>query len=223
MAADQSDLEQNIGYHFNDGRLLTIALTHASYIAERGGIGNDRLEFIGDAVIGVAVAQMLYEHHPERNEGWLTQMRSRLVDKECLAFKARDLNVGDFLILGKGEEKRGGAGKSSILSGAYEALMGAVFIDAGYDACKAVIERHFSEIEGLGEDIYPKNYKSLLQERLQKDGMGLPRYEVAEISGPDHERVFSVSVLIDGEEWGRGLGRNKREAEQLAARGALER
>ncbi len=223
MAADQSDLEQKIGYHFNDGRLLTIALTHASYIAERGGIGNDRMEFIGDAVIGVAVAHMLYEHHPEREEGWLTQMRSRLVDKECLASKARDLNVGDFLILGKGEEKRGGAGKSSILSGAYEALMGAVFIDAGYDACKAVIERHFSEIEGLAGDIYPKNYKSLLQERLQKDGMGLPRYEVAEISGPDHERVYSVSVLIDGEEWGRGLGRNKKEAEQLAARGALER
>ena len=106
MAADQSDLEQKIGYRFQRRSAAHYRLDPRLYIAERGGIGNDRLEFIGDAVIGLAVAHMLYEHHPERDEGWLTQMRSRLVDKECLAFKARDLNLGDFLILGKGEENR---------------------------------------------------------------------------------------------------------------------
>jgi ribonuclease III len=223
MAADPFDLEQKIGYRFNDHQLLINALTHASSVTDREGGGNDRLELVGDAVIDLAVAHMLYTYHPEKDEGWLTQMRAHLVDEECLASKARDLGLGDFLILGKGEQKVGGREKSSILAGGYEALMGAVFIDGGYDACNAVIERHYGEIETLTDDIHPKNYKSLLQERLQKDGLSLPRYEVTEISGPDHERIYCVSVIIEGNEWGRGSGRNKKEAEQRAARGALQR
>ncbi len=223
MVADPSELEQKIGYHFGNHQILIVALTHPSSITDQEGGGNERLEFIGDAVIGCAVAHMLYQSHPEKDEGWLTQMRSRLVDESCLASKARVISLGDYVILGKGEETTGGKEKSSILSGAYEALMGAVFLDGGYDACNAVIARCFGEIETLTDDMGPKNYKSLLQERLQKDGMGLPRYEVTEIHGPDHKRVYSVSVFIDGHEWGRGYGKNKKEAEQRAAQGALER
>lgn len=223
MAADPSDLENMIGYHFDDHRLLTIAMTHASYVAEQGGIGNNRLEFIGDAVIDLSVAYMLYARYPDRDEGWLTQMRSRLVDEEYLASRARALGLGRFVVLGRGEQKRGGVERPSILAGAYEALMGAVFIDGGYDACRAVLELHFDEVETLSDDIDPKNYKSLLQERLQREGLGLPRYVVMGTSGPDHERVYTVSVLVDGLEWGRGSGRNKKEAEQRAARSALER
>jgi ribonuclease-3 len=223
MAADPSELEHEIEYFFRNRGLLIIALTHPSSITDGEGPSNERMEFIGDAVIGCAVAHMLYQFHPEKDEGWLTQMRSRLVDEDCLSSKARDLGLGDYVILGKGEQKMGGGEKSSILAGTYEAVMGAVFLDGGYDACNAVIWRYFREIETLTDDIYPKNYKSLLQERLQKDGMGLPRYEVTEVSGPDHERVYSVSVFIDGHEWGRGYGRNKKEAEQRAAQGALEK
>jgi ribonuclease III len=223
MAADPSDLEQKIGYRFNDRGLLLVALTHASSVTDHDDGGNDRLELVGDAVIDLGVAHILYTCHPEKDEGWLTQMRARLVDEQCLSSKARALGLGDFIILGKGEQKAGGSEKPSILAGAYEALLGAVFIDGGYDSCAAIIGRHFGEIGGLTDDTYPKNYKSHLQERLQRDGLGLPRYEVTEISGPDHERVYSVSVFVDGTEWGRGMGKNKKEAEQRAAEDALER
>ncbi len=223
MAADPSELEKRIGYRFTDRELLVTALTHPSAVAEKGGGGNERMEFVGDAVIDLAVANILYRRHPNRAEGWLTQMRSRLVDEECLASKAREIGLGDFIILGKGEEKAGGRDKPSILAGTYESLLGAVFIDAGYDACDGIVERLFGEIETLAEDINPKDYKSLLQERLQKEGRDLPRYEITGVSGPDHERVFSVSVFIDDREHGSGHGRSKKEAEQQAARDALEK
>lgn len=223
MVADPSDLERSIGYQFDNQKLLITALTHPSSIMNQGGGGNERMEFIGDAVIDLAVAGMLYQFHPEKDEGWLTQMRSRLVDEDCLASKARELGIGDYIILGKGEQKAGGKEKSSILAGAYEALIGAVFLDGGYDVCNTIIKRYFGEIETLTDDMNPKDYKSLLQERFQKDGMGLPKYEVTEASGPDHDRVFSVSVFVDGRQWGRGNGRSKKEAEQQAARDALEK
>ncbi len=223
MATDPYELEHKIGYRFGNRRLLITALTHPSCIAQPEGGGNERMEFVGDAVIDLAVAAMLYQCHPEKDEGWLTQMRSRLVDEDCLASKARDLGLGDYIVLGKGEDKAGGREKSSILAGAYEALLGAVFLDGGYDVCHAIIKRYFGEIEGLTDDTNPKDYKSLLQERLQKEGIGLPRYEVTQSSGPDHNRVFSVSVFIDGHQWATGHGRSKKEAEQHAARGALEK
>jgi ribonuclease-3 len=223
MATNPSDLEKKIGYRFRDGRLLAGALTHASSIGDREGHGNERLEFLGDAVIDLAVAQMLYESHPTKDEGWLTQMRSRLVDEDTLATKARELVLGMYVVLGKGEVAAGGQDKPSILAGAYEALIGAVFLDGGYDACIEIISRTFTEIEKLTDNESPRNFKSLLQESLQKDGKDLPRYEVVEVSGPDHERVFSVAVLVGGQEWGRGSGKSKRDAEQEAARRALER
>jgi ribonuclease-3 len=223
MAADPSEVENRIGYRFADRRLLITALSHPSAVADQEGGGNERMEFVGDAVIDLAVAHMLYRHHPDRDEGWLTQMRSRLVDEECLASKAREIGLGDFIILGKGEDKAGGREKPSILAGTYEALLGAVFIDGGYDACAQIIGRFFVEIEELTDDTNPKDYKSLLQERLQKEGRDLPRYEVTGVSGPDHERVFSVSVFIDDKQRGRGYGRSKKEAEQQAARDALEK
>ncbi len=223
MVTDQSDLEEKIGYRFNDGALLVLALTHASSIGDREGQANERLEFIGDAVIDLAVAQMLYESHPLKDEGWLSQMRSGFVDEDSLAEKARGLGLGSHLLLGKGEEAAGGQYKPSILSGVYEALIGAIFLDGGYDVCREIIGRNFTEIENLTDNAYARNFKSLLQERLQKEGKDLPRYEVIEVSGPDHDRVFAVAVLIGGLEWGRGSGKSKKDAEQEAARRALER
>jgi ribonuclease-3 len=223
MVADPHELEKKIGYRFGDGRLLADALTHASSVGEREGHSNERLEFVGDAVIDLTVAQMLYTHHPSKDEGWLSQMRSRLVDEESLAAKARSIDLGKYIILGKGEEAAGGREKPSILAGAYEALIGALLIDGGYEFCSEIIERYFPEIAVLADDADPKNFKSLLQERLQKDGKGLPQYSVIDVSGPDHERVFSVAVFIDGVEWGRGSGRSKKDAEQDAAQQALRR
>lgn len=223
MAVDPAELEQKIGYRFVDRGLLTTALTHASAVVERAGESNDCMELIGDAVIDLAVAYMLYSYHPEKDEGWLTQMRARFVNEESLAAKARAIGLGDFIILGRGEQKRAGQEKPSILAGAYEALIGAVFIDGGYEACRQLIAHHFESLQTVDDDSGPKNYKSLLQERMQKEGKGLPRYEVTEVVGPDHERVYCVSVFIDDTAWGNGCGKNKKEAQQEAARNALER
>ncbi len=223
MAVAAHDIEQEIGYHFADRKFLSQALTHASSVASQGIYGNDRLEFLGDAVIDLAVAHVLFERYPQKDEGWLTQMRARLVDEEALAIKARAIDLGRHLILGKGEQTAGGSAKASILSGAYEALMGAVLLDGGYEACETIIRRQFIEIAYLDGTIDPKNFKSLLQERMQKDGRGLPRYEVIDITGPDHDRSYLVAVYVEDEEWGRGTGRSKKEAEMEAARQALLR
>jgi ribonuclease-3 len=223
MDTDLSDIEEKIGYRFHDGALLVQALTHASSIGDREGQANERLEFIGDAVIDLAVAQMLYESHPLKDEGWLSQMRSGFVDEDSLAEKARGLGLGSHMLFGKGEEAAGGQHKPSILAGVYEALIGAIFLDGGYDVCREILGRNFQEIGNLTDTTYARNFKSLLQERLQKEGKDLPRYEVVEASGPDHDRVFVVAVLIGGLEWGRGSGKSKKDAEQEAARRALEK
>jgi ribonuclease-3 len=223
MALSADDIEQQLGYRFADRTFLSQALTHASFVANQGVSGNDRLEFLGDAVIDLAIARLLFERYPEKDEGWLTQTRARLVDEEALATKARAIDLGRHLILGKGEQTGGGSTKASILSGAYEAVMGAVFLDGGYDACERIIREQFIEIVYLDDTIDPKNFKSLLQERMQKDGKGLPRYEVIDITGPDHDRSYRVAVYVGDQEWGRGTGTSKKEAEMEAAREALSR
>jgi ribonuclease-3 len=184
---------------------------------------NERLEFLGDAVLDLVVAEFLIALYPEKDEGWLTQARSTLVDEDALTEKAVVMGLGDFIILGKSEEEAGGRGKSSILSGAFEALVGAMFLDGGYASPRGFIEKTFHEDFLNVRDYDPKNYKSRLQEILQKKMMPLPRYSIIKTSGPDHKRLFVCSVSVGGEEWGRGEGRTKKDAEMAAAKDALER
>jgi ribonuclease-3 len=223
MARETTEIEHKIGYRFVDPGLLSLALAHASSATAPGDCGNERLEFIGDAVIGLVVARLLFDRYPDKDEGWLTQMRSRLVEEGALAAKARAVDLGDLVVLSKGEEGGGGRNKPSILAGAYEALIGAAFLDGGYEVAESIIRREFREIDLLDDGSDPKSFKSLLQERLQKDGIGLPAYEVIEVFGPEHERSYVVAVFVEGSEWGRGSGRSKKEAEMEAAREALSR
>jgi ribonuclease-3 len=223
MAKESSDLEGKINYTFKDKNLLHEALTHASYVTSEGEPQNERLEFIGDAVLGLVIAGALFEMYPEKDAGWLTQVRASLVDEENLTKKADQIDLGSHLILGKGEENAGGRTKPSILSGAYEALLGAILLDGGYEDVKSFILESFSKELKFDEDHDPKNYKSRLQEKLQKASMPMPIYEIISESGPDHKKVFTCSVSVDGKELGRGSGSSKKDAEIEAARDALTR
>lgn len=222
MVKEPTELEESINYNFNDKELLKLALTHGSSLQEGEGFGNERLEFVGDAVLDLIIARALFELYPERDEGWMTQMKAGLVEKRSLFKKAMSLGLGEYLILGKGEDEGRGRFKSSILSGAYEALIGAMFIDGGYAVCESFLKNEFGSFLVVDEDYNPKNAKSLLQEKAQKGLGSLPRYEVVSEDGPDHKRTFVVAVFVDGVEKARGEGRSKKEAEMAAATSAIE-
>jgi len=223
MAKKLTELENIIGYAFSNPHLLSESLTHSS---NQDGLlphGNERLEYIGDAVINLVIAEALFIGYPDYDEGWLTQKRAYLVNCEFLAKKAESIFLGRYLILSKGEEVARGREKSSILSGSYEALIGAVFLDGGYKVARTIVLKFFSEDIKDAASMEAKNYKSALQEILQKGSASLPVYEVVSVSGPDHDRRYTVAVYVKGEEWGRGEGKNKKEAEMEAARAALTR
>lgn len=222
MVKEPIEIEERINYTFKDKELLRLALTHGSSLKEGEGFGNERLEFVGDAVIDLVIAGALFELYPERDEGWLTQMKAGLVEKRSLFVKAKSLGLGEYLILGKGEDEGRGRHKSSILSGAYEALVGAMFIDGGYEICESFLKREFGSFLLVDEDYNPKNAKSLLQEKAQKGFGSLPKYEVVSEEGPDHKRTFVVAVFVDGVERARGEGKSKKEAEMAAAASALD-
>jgi ribonuclease-3 len=212
-----------LDYRFENRQWLVRALTHASALNDDAPFGYERLEFLGDGALDMIIGLMLFEQYPERDEGWLTQARAMLVNTDGLAERALDADLDRFLILGKGEEKAGGRKKHSILAGVYEALVGAVLVDGGYTAVEPIVTRHFQKVIDTIHTLNTKNYKSLLQERIQVEHQTLPDYEVVECSGPDHDKRFVVRVLVDNEEWGRGTGKSKKEAEMDAARDALER
>lgn len=217
-----SDLESRLGHTFSRSELLEAALVHRSYTAEHPEIDdNERMEFLGDAVLQLAVTNLLYREFPDLPEGELAKVRAAVVNREVLADVARRIGVGDRLHLGIGEQQSGGREKDSILADAMEALIAAVYLDAGYGRAEAIVvelwERQIRE-----RAIQPgrRDYKTRYQELLA--GMGRrPVYEVTG-RGPDHERTFTAVVLVDGEPAGAGSGRSKKEAEQDAARAALE-
>ena len=215
------EIEEIINYTFKDKSLLKLSLTHTSSL-QHGGFGNERLEFLGDAILGLIISKALFELYPERDEGWLTQVRASLVRERSLAEKAKALKLGEYLILGKGEQEGTGRSKPSILSGAYEALIGAIFFDGGYKVCESFVRDEFKSFLIIDEDFNPKNAKSILQEMVQKGSGALPKYEVVTEDGPDHKRMFVVAVFVDGVEKGRGEGRSKKEAEMAAAASAIE-
>jgi ribonuclease-3 len=207
-----------LGIRFKDAVLRETALTHRSYAFENElGSNNERLEFLGDAVLGIVVTDMAFREFPEMPEGELAKLRAAMVNMGALAEVARDLGLGRFILLGKGEEMSGGRDKSSILADAFEALLGAVYLDRGLDAARKLIVRLFrprmiAYVRGEGE----RDYKTILQELASADLHALPEYRISE-RGPDHMKEFTATVYLAGMSWGSGMGRSKKEAEQQAA------
>lgn len=226
--ADWTLLEKRLGLKFRDPLLLQQALVHRSYLNEMPDSGlesNERLEFLGDAVLGLVVGSKLYTDYPEHSEGQLTELRVALVRRETLARVAKSLSLGDFLFLGRGEESAGGKGRVSNLSAAYEAVVGAVFVDGGMDKARRFIVRSLtSEVAALpkGQNI-PADPKSRLQELLQARFQKAPVYRVLRDEGPDHSKVFTVEVWGGRKALGVGQGKSKQQAEKEAARQALDR
>ncbi|HZD16567.1 MAG TPA: ribonuclease III [Actinomycetota bacterium] len=213
-----------MGVRFKDGALRQTALTHRSYAFEHDlGYHNERLEFLGDSVLGVVVTDMAYREFPDMPEGELAKLRAAIVNMGALADVARDLGLGRFVLLGKGEELSGGQDKSSILADALEALLGAVYLDRGMQPARKLIVRLFrprmvAYVRGEGD----RDYKTILQELASAELHVLPEYRISE-RGPDHEKEFTATLLLSGTAWGKGMGRSKKEAEQQAAHEAYVR
>ena len=219
--------QERLGYRFKDPELLFLALTHRSYAFQEGmerQASNERLEFLGDAVLGLAINVALVRELPEADEGSLTKLKSLLASRVVLASVAGDLELGAVLRLSANEEESGGRSRDSILADAFEAVLGAIYLDGGLTpARRLVAARVLSRKEEFLADESHRNYKSLLQERVQSVYKTPPRYRVGATHGPDHSKDFEVEVLVLGEVVGEGSGRSKKDAEQDAARVALER
>jgi len=219
-----AELEATIGYRFTDLRLLQKAMIHSSFAFEQAQTGQDNqvFEFIGDAVLDLVIGHMLSRRHPEMKEGDLTRFRASLVNETHLALMARDLELGKFLCLGKGEDNSNGRNKSSILSCAFEAVVGAIFEDSDYQTVEALVKRLFkTSVEEKKEDLHLTDAKSRLQELLQDKHNETPTYRLDGEEGPSHCKRFSVSVLFRDEVLGTGRAGSKKEAEQRAAAAAL--
>lgn len=215
----------SLGYQFRDENLLRLALTHPSVAHESGTATahNQRLEFLGDAVLGLVLTQKLYEEFPGFDEGPLTKARAKLVNRQALAGRARSLGLGEHLILSRGEESSGGRERSSALADAYEALLGAIFLDGGFEAARKFILKEFSgAFDELAAHPLIENPKGELQELLQSRSAKAPEYQTVQISGSDHEPLFECAVFHDGAELARGKGKSKKAAESAAALVALE-
>ena len=228
MASLLEELQSRIGYTFRQPQLLERAMTHSSYAFETGDknhhlCSNERLEFLGDAVLSLVSGEYLYERYPSLSEGELSRMRSAIVCEGALASYAVQIGLGEFLLLGKGEAAGGGAKKPAILADAFEALLAAIYLDSmpnGRTTASAFMEKFFSKTADL-LSTGRIDSKSLLQVFLQKDGDLPPEYRVVEETGPDHAKVFTVEVYLDSNRIGRGTGTSKRAAEQAAAADAL--
>jgi ribonuclease-3 len=221
-----TELQQRLGYDFRDENLLRLALTHPSVAHESGTEiqHNQRLEFLGDAVLGLILSRALYEKFPEAEEGPLTKSRAKLVNRKALAEHARRISLGAHLVLSRGEETSGGRDRDSALADAFEALLGAIFLDGGFDAAREFILREFAnDFVALAEISEIENPKGELQELLQAKSADAPEYKSLSATGPDHDRHFECAVFHDGIELARGSGKSKKAAESNAALAALEK
>lgn len=222
-----TELEERIRYRFRNRLLLDEALTHRSARNEAAGRDArdyERLEFLGDAVLGLAVASLLLERFPDKREGELSRLRASLVGEENLARLARSLQLGSCLVMGKGERRTGGADRTSILADVFEAVLAAVYLDGGPDAANRLVGLLFLPLlDTLSTGTVGRDYKTSLQELVQARFGAVPRYVLADVSGPSHAQRFAMTVFIGGELLGEGEGGSKKEAAQQAARAALER
>jgi ribonuclease-3 len=217
---DHEALEEKLGHRFTSRVLLERALTHSSS-ASRPGADNETYEFLGDAVVGLVVSDLLLEAWPDADEGKLSRRRAALVNARVLAEKAAELGMGSILSMGRGEEKTGGRAKRSILAAALEAVIGAIFLDGGYEAAHAVGRALFASDLHADAEVDESEAKTRLQELTQRIYRTAPEYELVGVSGPDHARAFETRVLLRGRQLGAGSGASKKLAEQAAARAAL--
>ena len=218
------DLEKAIGYQFRDIQLLQNALAHSSYANERWHnslLSNERLEFLGDSVLGMLVADYLYRSFPDRPEGELTRMRADMVCEHTLATVANKIGLGEHLLLGHGEEQGGGRSRESILADAMESVIAACFLDGGLTAALKIVQQ-FILVEVPVKKLNNADYKTALQELIQRQADQVLSYRMIGEQGPDHAKIFQAEVLLNGEPLGSGFGRSKKEAEQSAAKAALK-
>jgi len=231
FGSELEPLERAIAYRFKDRGMLEHALTHRSRVHEdaSGGVfDNESMEFLGDSVLGFVIADMLFREFPQHNEGQKSKLKASLVSSASLAKLGERLGLGQFLILGRGEEKTGGRRKHAIIADCYEALIAAVYLDGGVEPVRAFIQREFADLIAEArrtgaEASFTDDWKSALQEWLQSRGRGLPAYRLADEVGPDHRKSFLVEVVVEGEAVASAEGRSKKEAAQAAARAALEK
>jgi ribonuclease-3 len=220
-------IQKTLGHRFARVELLRLSLTHKSAVSPDDGQGllsNERLEFLGDAVLNCLITEHLYRTYPGQDEGQLSKIKSLVVSRKILGEIARSMGLGAFLVFGVSEERTGGRGRLSILSNAFEAVLGAVFLDGGYGAADRFLRRFLlGRIEEIVGDERNVNYKSLILEMAQRDGFGMPRYQTVAASGPDHAKEFTVRVEVGGVALGEGRGSNKKVAQQAAAQSALNR
>lgn len=221
-----NSIETAIGVHFSNAELLRLSLTHSSYINEHpldAPVSNERLEYLGDALLGMVIAKKLYLDYPDMSEGDLTAARAAIVCGECLSEAALDLKLGQFLLLGQGEDRIGGRANPSTLAAGLEALIGAVYMDKGYEFAESFTIRILTkQIQRVATESLPRNPKAVLLENMQADGRGTPTYKLLDETGPGHSKTFTVEVVVSGEILGRGSGPRKTDAEREAAREALE-
>jgi ribonuclease-3 len=224
-------LEELVAHKFHDLGLLEHALTHRSRAhedASGGVIDNESLEFLGDAVLGFVIADMLFHRYPTHSEGYKSKVKASIVSSTSLTRLAEKMDLGRFILLGRGEEKTGGRHKHAILADCFEAVIAAVYLDGGIEAARAFIVSRFGPLmtaagDQAAEATFTEDWKSALQEWLQANGRGLPQYRLAAAEGPDHRKRFDIEVLVGGRAFGRAEGRTKKDAEQRAACDALAR
>ncbi len=225
LISQASAIESKLGYFFRDRSLLALAFVHRSFINENRGVlkHNERLEFLGDSILGVLIAEYLYRNFPDIPEGELSFLRSRLVEaSSCVAY-IRKLNIDTYVLMGKGERMNDGRGRDSIMADLFEAIIGAVYIDGGIEAASSFLFNNFTpEIEATLQRPV-RNWKASLQDYCQKQYQKPPTYKVIEESGPDHSKLFKISVIVNDETIGFGEGSSKKEAQQAAAADALAR
>jgi ribonuclease-3 len=224
---DAARLYDLIGYRFVNQSLLIQALKHRSYLPftnEQRVDSNERLELLGDAVLGLVVTEHLYRRYPKKEEGDLTTMKSLMVSRKILAHSARRIGLGDFVLLSQAEERSGGRNRTSILADVFESLVGAIYLDGGLASARAFVHRHLlSRMDDIVGQEQHRNYKSLLLEYAQARNLGAPVYIVVAEHGPDHDKTFTVEVQIQDETVGIGTGNSKKKAEQQAAKSALDK
>ncbi len=224
---DIKQLEQKIRYEFRDRDLLKNAVTHSSYIKEHGEghKSNERLEFLGDAFFDAIIGEELYKIFPQKEEGFLSRVRASLVCEKSLAKAARRLDLGQYIFMGNGEEKSGGRDRESILADTMEAIMGAMYLDGGFEAVKASVLDIFREAieDARNGKFIITDYKTALQEKLQHDGITDIKYVMIEELGPDHDKTFRVQLVVNGRPETCGEGKSKKQAEQSAAEAMIER
>lgn len=224
MCLDLHDFEKRLGYKFHDISLLETALTHTSYANEHKVVSYERLEFLGDAVLQMLTSKYIYKAYPDFPEGKMSRLRANIVCETTLSHIAERLGIGEAARLGRGEELTGGRTRPSILADMVEAILAAVYIDGGIEKAEGIIFDAYGHIiEAAAEGRLIKDYKTELQEKVQTGGKKQPEYAVIAESGPAHDKTFTMEVSIDGEARGRGSGKTKQEAQQMAAKAALEK